>query len=245
MPLGMLWSLLIALSVQHLVRRRFASSMLLLGIAITLSVAGSWQISSWATSQLERQTDAWVRPLPERLDAIVLLGGGTFVSARGEPQLAPAGDRLFEALQQFRAGRTDRLILTGEASPDHVRGPLAAPGRSARALLISVGVPDQQITLLGGRTTSGEIAEIKQFLSQVPGDWQWSMPPKLGVITSATHLPRAMRLARAAGLDLYPIPCDYRGGPWRWQVRDLVPDARAANQLHAVLHECFAGLVGR
>jgi len=245
MPMGLLWSSLLGLSILRLKSGRWRAALPPLLVAIALNVVGSWQLSSWAVKQLEARAEALTRPMPESLDAVVLLGGGTYVNERGGPQLSSAGDRLFEALQQYTSGRAKRLIVTGEPAIADPRGPLAAPNRSARELLISVGVPAEKITILGGPTTSGEMAELKRFFSQVPAQWNWTSDPQVGVVTSALHMPRVIRLAKAQGLKFIPIPCDYQGGPWRWNVSVLIPNARAAAQLHAALHEWLASFVGR
>ena len=66
------------------------------------------------------------------------------------------------------------------------------------------GIPAERITQLGGMNTSQEMIELRQFLGEHP-------PARVGLLTSAFHMPRAERLARKNGLQLTPIPAGFLG----------------------------------
>lgn len=58
------------------------------------------------------------------------------------------------------------------------------------------------------------------------------------LVTSAAHMPRAVRAFRKAGLKPIAAPTDYRsGGPWGW--RGFLPSAESLSLGMSSLHELF------
>ena len=87
----------------------------------------------------------------------------------------------------------------------------------------------------GARTTSEE-AELIAPIVQERG-WR-----RVGLLSSAVHLGRALPWFEAEGLSPEPIAADVRRDPVRWDgLYSLVPKGPAAADLHAVVWE----LVGR
>jgi len=74
-----------------------------------------------------------------------------------------------------------------------------------RKLLADYGVAEANYTFLGGRYTQEEMQRIDEFLADKPAG-------KHGLITSASHMPRAASLAAKQGLSLVSLPVDFRSG---------------------------------
>ena len=75
----------------------------------------------------------------------------------------------------------------------------------AASLWRAMGVPaDAIVQLAGPRNTTEEMAALADA-ARARG---WA---RVGLVTSAWHLRRTVRHARAAGLDFVPLPADYRG----------------------------------
>ena len=69
---------------------------------------------------------------------------------------------------------------------------------------------------------------------------------RVGLITSAWHLPRAERLANANGFSPHPIASNFESTPdMRPTVGDLFPSAQAAEVIARVVKEWLAAAVGR
>ena len=138
--------------------------------------------------------------------------------------------RLVEGVRVQRMFPASRLVVSGMAPPgDPV--PHAEAMAAAAALL---GVPPERIVRHpDARDTAGEIAALSALAGH----------SKVALVTSACHLPRAMALARAAGLDPIPAPTEFlaRGGPggdvWGW-----VPSGRALHYSELALHEYLGRL---
>ena len=69
---------------------------------------------------------------------------------------------------------------------------------------------------------------------------------RVGLITSAWHMSRALRLARAQGLRLVPLPADFVTD---YEITvtplDLIPNSQVAMDTTLLLREYLARVVGR
>lgn len=83
---------------------------------------------------------------------------------------------------------------------------LSAYEDAMRNLLTAAGVLETDYTFLGGRNTHEEMQRIDEFLAD-------KSQGKFGLITSASHMTRAMALAHKQGLTLTALPVDFQSGP--------------------------------
>lgn len=160
---------------------------------------------------------------------IVVLGAG-HVGTTDLPPNSRLNDaslyRVVEAVRLHRMLSATRILFSGGRTLDSIVG---ANVSSAAALGMGVA-PDAVSLSVDPRTTAEEMACIRSILGAAP----------FIMVTSAMHMPRAMRLAERAGLYPVPSPTDYRGfasGGWF----DLLPRAGAPLLASAVTHE-IAGL---
>ena len=202
-PLNLALFLLLAGIVALLLRRR-ALSLAASGGAFLILALGTW--SSLGALMLNPLEERFQRPaLPERVDGIVMLGGGLEGSinlARGGYELNASGDRLVETAVLARrfpqariviSGGTDTLILDGEGDAD-----------TAPRLLTALGVAPERLVLENKSRDTFENAQFtKALVSPKPGE-TWLL------VTSAFHMPRSMALFRKADFAVLPWPVDYR-----------------------------------
>lgn len=239
MPCGVVWIALTMLCYFTLVMgQRFLFLMSFL-TWLLFSLSSNNLVANRLLDTLE---DEYVlsRPLlvNEPYDSLVVLGGGSTLAANGELQLGVSGDRIALAARMYHAGRTHRIICTGSRiAPLSTAGRLDA-GEETRAILQSLNVPAEAIQSLPGRNTSEEIAHLAELLAEQPS-------ARIGLLTSAWHLPRAMRLARAANLELEPVPADFKTSRQKITVRSFVPSDSALTKTRVALRECLAKLVNR
>jgi SanA protein len=155
--------------------------------------------------------DGGVADAPLRPVAIVL---GTRVLEDGTPAEG-LEERLELALQLYRSGRVKRIIVSGAAHPDGYDEP-----KAMAAWLDARGVPATDVTLdKGGHRTAATMAnaaamDVRQAL----------------VSTQAYHLPRALYLARHAGIDALGVAAGDRSvmrERVRYQVRETLARAQA------------------
>lgn len=229
MPLGMIWHVcLMDFLIEWIRKKRFST--LCLGAAFTLiTVMGSEPFSAWFNSKVEFSAEKKLSLPFSSLDTTVLLGGSTRVDRRSVPELAIDGHRLFYAAQIYHAGKTKRILVTG--SNHSMSGEQISPAQQAKQLLISIGVPADRIDVTGGNNTREEIHELAKYFQE---DGQRGK--SIGLITNATHLGRAMRLAKGYNLNFEPLPCVYRGGPVQLTLLNLIP---CASGLYANTDACY------
>jgi uncharacterized SAM-binding protein YcdF (DUF218 family) len=115
----------------------------------------------------------------------------------------------------------------------------------SRTVLSQFGVPDEDTVTAGGDTTKSELAALGRLISER----KWK---RVGLVTSAWHMPRVERLARAAGVDVVPLAADFRSSaeedlPLWDKVRrfSFIPRAGAVQQTHDAVKEYLARLAGR
>lgn len=235
MPVGILWVLLSGIALLGWARRSRALIFVGLVSWLVLTVAGSPILATMITRSLEdRYREIHPLEVEEPFDAVIVLGGGTAVTPSGEPALGPGGDRVMLAARMYLTGKTKLLICTGRTLKDD--GTLG-PSESTHIILKDLGIPASALLELEGRTTSEEMVAIRE--------WQEENDARhVGLLTSAWHLPRAERLAAASGVDVEPIPADFKTYEL-WDSRRLMPSSTALEESSIMLKEYLAGIVGR
>lgn len=142
------------------------------------------------------------------LDAAVVLGGP--MDPDGEMSWATRR-RVIAGVRLLERGETRRLILSGgHARPELARRwGLRNPAEAMAELALRLGVPPEALTL---ETEARTTVENIDFAMRIAADRGWT---RIGLVSDAWHLPRAMALAVWRGHDgLRPVAVDIR--PWQW-----------------------------
>ncbi len=239
MPMGLLWLTLCGLALQ-LIRRRDAAWKVAALAWLICTVAGNGLVADAMLSTLEHR-HAGNDPLAgPPLPQVALLGGATSEAPNGQVQVNQNGDRVVLAARMYHLGLADKIICTG-ARIEGLSDQRADEGDAARRILIELGVPAEAIDVIGGRNTAEEMKAIAKRVGEQP----------VGMITSAWHLDRAMRLAEQQGLQAVPLPSNFNSGssqpprPWASLLRECIPNASALASNSRVVKEHLARLVGR
>jgi uncharacterized SAM-binding protein YcdF (DUF218 family) len=140
-------------------------------------------------------------------DAIVVLGGGVTPAAPPflmEPDLADAADRVWYAAQLYHRGIARRIVVSGGSFVAQKGGPATSEAEAMRRFLIDLGVPSEAIVSEGASLNT---LENIQNVRQMVGD------ARVALITSAFHMPRALKIARQGNLNVGAFPTDWRLPP--------------------------------
>lgn len=182
-------------------RPRMAGVLALVGM-LWLYAASTPQVSHAMRGALER-AHPYVAPqqLP-RVDVVVVLGGGIEPPSPGHPrpELHAATDRVWFGAQLYRAGRAPRVLLSGGADPQRYTASEAA---AMRELMLDLGVPAEAIVLEERSRNTRENARFSAPLLRERG------ASRILLVTSALHMPRALPLFQAQGLQVVPAPTDH------------------------------------
>ena len=229
-PLG-LSLLLLALAI--LLRSKRAR-ILLISAALLLLLTFSSQVVSHALMRsLESQTPSpGIEAVPVE-QAIVVLGGYLHSpnALHRDADLKDAGDRLFEGLRLYRAGKAPLIVLTG-GNISFLGKDELPEAAAARDVLIEWGVPAAAIVVEDQSRNTEENASYTRRIVHARGI------RRILLVTSAFHMPRARAVFRKTGFEVTPVPTDYQTG---WGEPDLLfqclPDTDNLNLSTAALKE--------
>jgi uncharacterized SAM-binding protein YcdF (DUF218 family) len=237
MPAGLVWLGLLAFArvLAQRVGRPFAGAAL--GLWLLYTVAGNAWFGSAVLARLQRGYSA-LDPFDQgQFDAVLVLGGGADVGGDGRPMLTVVGDRVVLAVRLFRAGKTSLLVTSGPYLPLPGGGATSTAAATA-AIWRQLGVPEESIVLLEGpRTTTDEVLALKTAAAE--RGWR-----RVGLLSSAWHLRRAMGLCRRFGVAVTPLPSDAVRLP-QVRLRWLVPQDIGFFQVQAACWELLGALAGR
>jgi uncharacterized SAM-binding protein YcdF (DUF218 family) len=150
----------------------------------------------------------------------------------GLTQQAPsAGDRLIQAMRLWRAGKAQTIIVSGGNLP--WGRPSASEASVAAELLHAYGIPPDSIIV------ESNSRNTHQNAINTAGIWRERRFRSGLLVTSATHMPRALASFRKVGLDVAPWPADFRGHsyPLVYSVFDLLPDASSLDKTTTAIKE--------
>lgn len=146
---------------------------------------------------LETQYPTW-RAASAPIPYIVVLGGGYTYNPEWAPSSNLIGNslpRVAEGVRLYRANPGAKMIFTGAAAQTN---PVSS-ARTAAQVAESLGVdPTDIITLDTPRDTEEEAASTAAIVGQ----------QAFLLVTSANHLPRALRFFQAQGLHPIPAPAN-------------------------------------
>jgi uncharacterized SAM-binding protein YcdF (DUF218 family) len=214
------------------VRLLLMSSLLLL---ITLS-------SPLIATPLIGSLEAWYKPPQltpsDRFDAIVVLGGGV----DGKGSLRPTTEPSFFSRNQttcgvdlYQQGYAPMLVLTGGGSRALGTGHREAVEMKRWALRL--GVPESATMLE---------TEARNTYENATGTRRLLGPASILLVSSASHLPRAVPVFIKQGFRVTPAPCDYvsqnlpRESWDNIEPFDFIPSASALQQTQ----EAVVGMAG-
>jgi uncharacterized SAM-binding protein YcdF (DUF218 family) len=171
-----------------------------------------------------------------KADAIVVLSSGRVV-APGAAKISEWGDadRFFGGVQLFQAGKAPLLVFTGGWTPLNPTAPLE--GTVLVDYARQFGVPkDAVLTTKAVANTAEEALAVGELLrAGFPA-------PRILLVTSAFHMPRAAHLFSNAGMEVMPFPVDFSDAATGIGVLAFLPNARAVATTQAALREIYGRL---
>lgn len=205
------WLLLIlALGLLAQMRGGLRAARRLLGLGLGMLLCLSLvPVGQWLIAPLETRYP----PMPQVAapDGIIVLGGGEeadMLAVWGLPHVNGAGDRFIAGAALARQFPEAQLIFTGGGGSVQVLlGGAATEASTAAEIFGSLGIAPDRMVLEDRARNTTENARNSHAIVQPQGDQSWIL------VTSAFHMPRAMRsFERAGWTGITPWPVDYRSG---------------------------------
>lgn len=242
MPTGLLWLLLLFSGSYAVAIGERRAAMLILLSWTMLSVMGNRFLADRLAVSLERPF-LTLNPLEEEpFDVVIVLGGGGTPGGNGRNQGNWACDRLVLAAQLYHRRIATKFLCTGQRITSMDSSGMD-PADISEELLTGMGVPNVAIETAGGRNTSEEMAQLGERFAD--------HDLRIGLLTSAWHLPRALKLAERQGLAVYPVPADFRSAPVGNSItpgqviESMIPSGTVIMSNSVLLKEYLGMLVGR
>ncbi|CDZ48990.1 YdcF family protein [Neorhizobium galegae] len=142
---------------------------------------------------------------PQSVSCMIVLGGvleNEVTTVRGGIEFNQAADRFVEALRLARNHPQARILISG--GDGSISGTYEGEAQAAERFFSAFGIPaDRLVKENASRTTYENTVNTVGLLKALGLD-------NCLLITSAFHMPRAMGLFRAAGIEVTPWPVDYR-----------------------------------
>jgi uncharacterized SAM-binding protein YcdF (DUF218 family) len=228
----LLLALILAVSglwLLRTLRSRLGAWLIACGLLFGYLVSTSW-FGNFLLAPLERQYTALdIEQVREVHDIVVL---GSSYDPRERVSIVGALDpvglaRISEGVRIVLARRDVRMFVSGGARPGGI--PIA---RGYSDFAIAMGVSPAAITMLDHPlNTADEARDVFASLGRSP----------FILVTSAYHMPRAMRLMRRAGANPVPEPTGQLVGTRLSEGFGLVPGSRGLRKSETALHE-YLGL---
>ncbi len=155
----------------------------------------------------------------EKADAIVVLGGGTVTKSDPRPMVETngAGDRILYAVKLYRDGAAD-MILTGgsyiswrDGTVETENGISSPASEMAELMIDLLDIPEKAIIIQDqSLNTYEEAVEDAKILKEYGLN-------KILLVSSATHMRRAVPLFEKQGLEVIPAPTDFSFSDQEWE----------------------------
>lgn len=240
-PIGILAALSVAAGLMLALRKAPKTRLLLitLGIGQLLLFA-----SPWTATQLSQHLEKKAKALQSQNQggpyaAILLLGGGITPALPDNQTPANANeafDRVIYAAQLYHQGLAPLIIVSGGTGLRDTYPNAQTEAQAMKDALLPMNVPSEAILL---EDQSLNTRQNMAFIASLLKDKD--IQGRLALVTSATHMPRAIANAQKAGLsvDAYPTdwttPLQYRSLVQRW-----LPNAQCLDESERSIKEWIA-----
>jgi uncharacterized SAM-binding protein YcdF (DUF218 family) len=197
-------AIMVAALLRRAMRLALGLSSAVLGFLVIMSILPLGDI---LLQPIERTYPA--QPPLDRVDGIIVLGGGEDPRASafwGQIQLNEAAERYTAALALARRFPKARVLFTGGSGAlRDVAGAEVSEAEWAQRFFLNLGLSEERVLLEERSRNTVENADLSLALAKPRPGERWVL------VTSAFHMPRAMRSFEAAGwIGLTPWPVDYR-----------------------------------
>lgn len=217
-----------------LLKRKFLYKMMLATGLAWLLLASSSPLPQWLINNLEKKYQA-LQLEGAYLDSIkhiLVLGGGSTISPNIPASLQLSGTsliRLAEGIRIYQSLDSVKLVFSGYSRSK--RTTIAELGALAA---IELGVASEDtIQLRDASNTWDEIVSFKRRYGKGP----------VILVTSASHMPRAMMLCKFEGVQALAAPTDFllKHDSQKWAF-EFLPSVQKLEMTQRVLHEWLATL---
>lgn len=194
-------------------------------------------VSNILAYALENQYQPPSKEVISTIDKVVILGGGVLPSTvfRKNPEASGATySRLFNGVRIFKQSNAKMLVLSGAGEEEDNESNAEIMERLATEL----GVPEDAI--IKETKSHNTFEHAIKFAKLFPKTDNM----KIGIVTSAIHMPRAVQAFRKKVSQdaIIPIPVGYIYSPFEYNIESFIPSSDAFSTSSYAIHE-WIGIV--
>jgi uncharacterized SAM-binding protein YcdF (DUF218 family) len=232
-PPGVFVVLLLLSSAWFFRRKSRKASAVNFFLAFLFWVASVAPVSDAVLRGLEAEFSLPVNP---EGDVIVLLGGGAYDVVPDFSGIgAPSGEMMGRIITAVRLQR--RLHIPIVVSGGAVFKDRKAEAPIVKRFLVDLGVPEQKIIT---EEKSRDTIENARYTVKICEAKRYSRPL---LVTSASHMKRAVLSFRNAGMEVTPFPSGFKAlGRERYGWEDFLPDPNELKKVSTAMRE-YIGLL--
>jgi uncharacterized SAM-binding protein YcdF (DUF218 family) len=202
-PSNLLLALVAVGTLALLFRRPVLARSLLYAAALALLVTSVVPVGQWLLLPLENRFPAPADP-PEEVDGVIVLGGAADLAVaegRGVMAFNENAERILALLELAARYPAARLVFTG--GRDAILGPAISEADVVREFARRHGLEEGDVIFEDrARNTYENALLAKRLATPEPGE-RWLL------VTSASHMPRAVGVFRQVGWPVNAYPVDY------------------------------------
>ena len=166
----------------------------------------------------------------EDADAIVVLSGMTIPIKKNNDliyEFNDSIDRILAGIKLIKKNKAPYLILTRGKVPWSTGKP---EGEVLLNFALDFEIKKQKMILTENvQNTDQEAKAVKKLFP--------NKDQKIILVTSAFHMPRAIKVFQAAGIDVVPFPVDFQASYQKFTLMNLIPSASAFNNTSHFIRE--------
>jgi uncharacterized SAM-binding protein YcdF (DUF218 family) len=149
-----------------------------------------------------------------------------------------ASDRFIQTARLYETGKINKILVTG-GNAIFVADSTYSEADFLRNSFRELKIPDSALII---ETKSRNTIENATFSDRIMKEKKLESPAIL--ITSAIHMPRAVRIFRKAGIEVIPFPSNYliTDEDTELKLKNMIPSANTLNKWGALLKE-WVGLL--
>ena len=207
-------------------RRKFVIGALVVFFFFTNDFIADTFMRGWEIPAIKDETI--IKPY----DIGIVLGGMIAYDKSFErPQFDRGSDRIFQAIKLYKEGKIRKILLDGGSGSITESDILEAP--LLKQYLLQIGIPDSVIIVeKHSRNTHENATFVKPILDSICPHGSYLL------ITSASHMKRALKCFEKAGIPVTCYSADRYSGPPKFVFDYMfIPDKWALVSWDVLLHE--------
>lgn len=243
-PLGLVFLLLVTTLILWWKHPRWLPIPVIIACFI-LFIGGNIWVSNLLVKSLEWQYISTPDKLP-KAEAIVILGGGIKPMIHPRPMIdvAESGDRVIYGAKLYKMGKSSLIIPTGGRIPWRGGKNLPSEADDMTELLLLFGIPESAIIKEEESfNTYDNAVNTRKILETLNID-------RILLVTSAIHMPRAVKIFEKQNLKVIPASTDYlvterdfqEEDNWQNRLINLFPDSIYLNNTTLAIKE-YIGMI--